>query len=174
MPNSRRLLVVGVALRRARRAEDADLSHIAIGREDLQRIAQFLERFVDQLDVAAIGLVAQELERVGDDFADQIAVRHAFQLIDEPRCDHMNFGQLLAADYIRRLGAFLRLLDVICRFRRFPSSLTAFVKSVHMPVRSACAAIHMDISRFGRKGNVEDQSGQYISAAALAGNGLAA
>ena len=79
----RRLAVVHVVFQGAGAAEDADLSHIAIRGEDFQGVAQFLERFVDQLDVAAIGLVAEELHGVFDDLPDHVAVRNVAQFFDE-------------------------------------------------------------------------------------------
>ena len=109
----RRLLVIGMAFGRAGRAENADLAHIAIRRKNLQRIAQLLERVVDQFDVAAIGAVAQKLERVGQNLADQVAIGNLFELVDQLRRRLVNLCQLLAADDMRRLGAFLRLLYII-------------------------------------------------------------
>jgi hypothetical protein len=66
--------VVVVALGRAGGAEDAHLSGVAIGGEDFEGVAELLKALVDQLDVAAVGLVAQELKGVDDDLADEVAV----------------------------------------------------------------------------------------------------
>ena len=87
------------------------------GAKTLQRVAQFLERLVDQLDVAAVGLVAQKLQRVGDDLADQIAVGNFFQGGGKLFGDVLNFIEIFAAERDRRLGGLLRLLD--CIFRIF-------------------------------------------------------
>ena len=58
----------------ARAAENADLPHVTIGGEYLQGVAEFLEGLVDKLDVAAVGLIAQELHGVFDDLPDHVAV----------------------------------------------------------------------------------------------------
>lgn len=65
------------------RAEDADLSDIAIGGEDFEGVAEFLEGFVDEFYVAAIGLIAEEFHGIVDDFADHVAVGDVAELIDE-------------------------------------------------------------------------------------------
>ena len=77
-----------------------------IRREDLQRIAQFLERLVDQLDVAAIGLVAQQLERVGDDLADHVAVGHLCQRFKQCIRVLVHAGEIRARHLV---GRFVRL-----------------------------------------------------------------
>ena len=63
---------------------------------NLQRVAQFLERLVDQFDVAAVGLVAQQLQGVGDDFADQVAVVDPLQFRDQMGRKAVDFGELLS------------------------------------------------------------------------------
>jgi len=43
------------------RAEHRHLAALAVGAEDLEGVAQFFQGGVEQLDVAAVGLVAQQL-----------------------------------------------------------------------------------------------------------------
>ncbi len=69
--------------RGARRTEDAHLVEVAVLRENLQRVAQLAEALVDQLDVSAVGLVAQKLESGCDNLRDQVAVLNVHQLVEE-------------------------------------------------------------------------------------------
>src|SRR5262249_3153390 len=55
------LLVGGVGRRQPGRAEHGDLAQVAVGGEDLEGVAQLLERGAEQLDVAAGGAVADQL-----------------------------------------------------------------------------------------------------------------
>ena len=70
-------------LRRPRGAENAHLQHIPVRRKNLQRIAQFLKTLIDELDIPPIGLIAQQLQCVGDNFADHVAIGHARQRIEQ-------------------------------------------------------------------------------------------
>ena len=56
-----RLAVGRMILRQARRAEHGHLAAIAIGSEDLERVAQLLERRVQHLDLRAVGAVPDQL-----------------------------------------------------------------------------------------------------------------
>ncbi len=91
-------------------AEDADLSHVAVRGEDFQGVAEFLERLVDELDVAAIGLIAEEFHGVVDDFADHVAVGDVAELLDELLGEMVNAGQIGAAHDNGRLGGLLGFL----------------------------------------------------------------
>ncbi len=90
-------------------AEDADFSDIAIGGEDFECVAEFLEGFVDEFYVAAIGLIAEELHGVVDDFADHVAVGDNAELFDEFLREGGDAGEIGAADDERGLGGFLGL-----------------------------------------------------------------
>ncbi len=94
-------------------AEDADLAHVAVGGEDFQGVAKFLEGFVDQLDVAAIGLIAEKLHGVVDDFADHVAVGDVAELFDEPLGEIIDADEIGGADNIGWLGGFLCLLRIV-------------------------------------------------------------
>jgi hypothetical protein len=101
-----------VAFQRAGAAEDADLAHVAVGGEDSQRVAQLLQRLVDQLDVAAVGLIAQKLECVGDDFTDHVAVGNPGELFDQPIRRALDFRQIRATENMGGFGRLLGLFDI--------------------------------------------------------------
>jgi len=86
---------------------------LAEGGEDLQGISQLFEAFIDQFDIAAVGVVAEKFECVGDDFADQIALWDVTQRFNELRCRMMHLCQVIPADDRGGLGRFLRLLDIV-------------------------------------------------------------
>lgn len=57
-------------------------------------------------------MVAEELEGVGDDFADQIAVGNSFKLVDKLIGQFVGAGEIGPADGVRLLRRLLGLLDV--------------------------------------------------------------
>ena len=69
-----------------------------------------MKRLVDQLDVAAVGLVAQQLQRVGDDLADEVAVVDMRQLIHQFIGDVIGPAELRGRQVVRLLRGFLALL----------------------------------------------------------------
>ena len=91
-----------------------------------------MKRFVDQLDVAAVGLVAEELEGVGDDLADQVAVGNLGQLADQFLCGVVDVIQIGSGNYRGNLCGFLGLLEVfgegVLRLGGL-AGLTAHIKS---------------------------------------------
>ena len=69
--------------RGARGAEDDDLAHMAIGRENVARVAQFLQRAVEEFQVGDGRLVAAHLQRGDDHFLDDLARLFAARVADE-------------------------------------------------------------------------------------------
>ena len=107
--------IIRMILGSSRRAENARLPHIAVGREHLDRISQFFQAFVQQLEIAAVGLVAQQLEGVGDHLTDDVPVGNAGELFDQIA------GGLVYTVQVRagKLGRGFRRFQVFFRAIKF-------------------------------------------------------
>jgi hypothetical protein len=86
---------------------------IAVRGEDPQGVADLLGRLVHQLDVAPVGLVAQELHAVVDHLTHQVAVGEGEQLAPELIGQVPDMLQIRLGGLLGRLGRFLRLFQIL-------------------------------------------------------------
>ena len=90
------------------------LCDVAVGGEDLQRIAQFFQRFVDEFNVAAIGAVAKQFHRGRENFRRSGLRPPLFAALRsvEPPGDALR-GASSARRHDAAAGRFLGLFDAV-------------------------------------------------------------